>query len=136
MSEPTNDVNSVLYKFYLSLLVSLPVINCPNGCFHNGDCVGSVCFCYRGWTGEDCSKFHCEDLHGCSGSGECVGPNVCLCYAGFMVGLYTDMKLSESPSQKRHFLLLVSVNHHAYHQRFKTQSEELERKRVFRLNPA
>lgn len=70
-----------------TFLFLYPVMSCPNSCFHNGDCVGSVCFCYHGWTGEDCSKFHCEDLHGCSGSGECVGPNVCKCYAGFKVSL-------------------------------------------------
>ena len=96
-------MGNVEVAYSVSLFISIPVMSCPNGCFHNGDCVGSVCFCYRGWTGEDCSKFHCEDLHGCSGSGECVGPNVCKCYAGFKVGLLTDMKFSESPSQKHRF---------------------------------
>ena len=49
--------------------------------------MGAVCFCYPGWTGEDCSKFHCHDLHNCSGNGECMGPNVCKCYPGYLVGL-------------------------------------------------
>lgn len=49
--------------------------------------MGAVCFCYQGWTGEDCSKFHCHDLHNCSGIGECMGPNVCKCYPGYLVGL-------------------------------------------------
>ncbi|XP_078343101.1 uncharacterized protein LOC144628871 isoform X1 [Oculina patagonica] len=60
------------------------VIRCPNGCFHNGDCVGATCFCYRGWTGHDCSQFHCNDVHNCSGNGQCVGPNVCKCTPGFI----------------------------------------------------
>lgn len=49
--------------------------------------MGAVCFCYPGWTGEDCSKFHCHDLQNCSGNGECMGPNVCKCYPGYLVGL-------------------------------------------------
>ena len=69
------------------LLLLFSVVHCPNGCFHHGECVGAVCFCYPGWTGEDCSKFHCHDLHNCSGNGECMGPNVCKCYPGYLVGL-------------------------------------------------
>ncbi|KAL9982165.1 hypothetical protein ACROYT_G010976 [Oculina patagonica] len=64
--------------------VRRPVIHCPNACYHNGECVGAICHCYRGWTGEDCSQFHCPDLHDCSERGECVGPNVCKCYPGFL----------------------------------------------------
>ncbi|XP_022808829.1 uncharacterized protein LOC111345812 [Stylophora pistillata] len=64
--------------------VRRPVIHCPNSCFHNGDCIGAICFCYPGWTGEDCSKFDCHDLHDCSGNGECMGPNVCKCYPGYL----------------------------------------------------
>ena len=67
------------------LYFSLVVIHCPNSCFHNGDCIGATCFCYPGWTGEDCSKFHCHDLHNCSGNGECMGPNACKCYPGYLV---------------------------------------------------
>ncbi|XP_022801512.1 uncharacterized protein LOC111339184 [Stylophora pistillata] len=64
--------------------VRRPVIHCPNSCFHNGDCIGATCFCYPGWTGEDCSKFDCHNLHNCSGNGECMGPNVCKCYPGYL----------------------------------------------------
>ena len=66
---------------------SFSVIRCPNGCFHNGDCVGATCFCYRGWTGRDCSQYHCNDVHNCSGNGQCVGPNVCKCMPGFLVSV-------------------------------------------------
>jgi hypothetical protein len=70
--------------FYKSIVYGMfLVIRCPNGCFHNGDCIGSTCFCYRGWTGEACSKHHCRDVHDCSGFGACVGPNVCKCISGF-----------------------------------------------------
>ena len=59
-----------------------------NGCFHNGDCVGATCFCYRGWTGRDCSKYHCNNMHNCSGNGRCVGPNVCKCSPGYLVRMH------------------------------------------------
>ncbi|XP_068732633.1 uncharacterized protein [Montipora capricornis] len=59
------------------------VNRCPNSCFHNGDCVGATCFCRRGWTGEDCSQFHCRDVHNCSRRGECLGPNLCKCQRGY-----------------------------------------------------
>ena len=74
-------------SWLLRIFSLFSVFHCPNGCFHNGECVGAVCFCYQGWTGEDCSKFHCHDLHNCSGNGECMGPNVCKCYPGYLVGL-------------------------------------------------
>ena len=77
----------ILLLLLLLLLLLFSVVHCPNGCFHHGECVGAVCFCYPGWTGEDCSKFHCHDLHNCSGNGECMGPNVCKCYPGYLVGL-------------------------------------------------
>ncbi|XP_048576746.1 uncharacterized protein LOC5510655 isoform X3 [Nematostella vectensis] len=73
--------NQSLYPFGCSRSA---VVRCPNGCFHNGDCIGSTCFCYRGWTGHDCSQFHCRDVHECSGFGTCVGPNVCKCMTGFL----------------------------------------------------
>ena len=74
-------------SWLLRIFSLFSVFHCPNGCFHNGECVGAVCFCYQGWTGEDCSKFHCHDLHNCSGNGECMGPNVCKCYPGYLVRL-------------------------------------------------
>lgn len=67
-----------------TVCVRRPVVHCPKGCFHNGACIGAICFCYPGWTGEDCSQFHCHDLHNCSGNGQCMGPNVCKCYPGYL----------------------------------------------------
>ena len=72
----------------------MTVIRCPNNCFHNGDCVGTTCFCYKGWTGHDCSNFTCRDVRDCSGRGECVGPNVCRCLPGLMVLKYYDCNSS------------------------------------------
>ncbi|PFX25774.1 Tenascin-X [Stylophora pistillata] len=70
-----------LYPF---VCTKTAVIRCPNGCFHKGDCVVATCFCYRGWTGQDCSQYHCNDVHNCSGNGECLGPNICKCKPGFL----------------------------------------------------
>lgn len=76
------DVRGFMQIINFSFRILL-VIRCPNGCFHNGDCIGSTCFCYRGWTGEDCSKPHCRDVHNCSDFGECIGPNTCKCRWSF-----------------------------------------------------
>ena len=87
------------------------VVHCPNGCFHHGECVGAVCFCYQGWTGEDCSKFHCHDLHNCSGNGKCMGPNVCKCYPGYLVGLLLLHGNSKRTDSKL-LMLEISISCH------------------------
>ena len=78
-----------IYIFHMFSAVFL-VIRCPNSCFHNGVCFGASCVCHRGWTGADCSQFHCNDIHNCSGNGQCVGPNVCKCLPGFLVSLFSN----------------------------------------------
>ncbi|XP_028408108.1 uncharacterized protein LOC114530701 [Dendronephthya gigantea] len=71
-------------SLYPYICTQAAVTHCPNGCFHNGDCVGTTCFCYRGWTGRDCSQFHCNEANNCSGNGLCIGPNACKCSVGFL----------------------------------------------------
>ncbi|MCO6436693.1 MAG: hypothetical protein J5J06_06350 [Phycisphaerae bacterium] len=53
------------------------------GCEH-GVCsaFGGLCFCDRGWEGEDCDEFHCRDVRNCN-HGKCVGPNTCRCDSGW-----------------------------------------------------
>jgi hypothetical protein len=41
-----------------------------------------LCFCERGWEGEECDEFHCRDIRTCN-NGTCVGPNTCRCNAGW-----------------------------------------------------
>ena len=59
------------------------VVLCKNNCFLNGICFGTFCLCDAGWTGEDCSIFHCDDVNNCFGNGVCVGPNQCRCNPGW-----------------------------------------------------
>ena len=42
-----------------------------------------LCSIYRGWTGDDCSRYHCDDVDRCSGHGTCVGANQCQCSPGW-----------------------------------------------------
>ncbi|KAK3389777.1 phytase [Podospora didyma] len=39
------------------------------------------CACFWGFTGTNCQQFTCSD--NCSGHGQCVGPDVCACDAGW-----------------------------------------------------
>ena len=63
--------------------------DCPNGCSLHGSCDRQTlsCLCNRGWSGDDCSEFHCNDVNSCSGYGYCVGPNQCRCRVGWRVSV-------------------------------------------------
>eukprot|EP00118_Oscarella_pearsei_P003217 m.13434 g.13434 ORF g.13434 m.13434 type:complete len:5185 (+) comp24805_c0_seq1:361-15915(+) len=62
-----------------------PADECPNACSQHGQCDSATrtCSCFKGWRGEDCSDFHCNDVNDCSGYGTCVGPNQCRCRVGW-----------------------------------------------------
>lgn len=53
------------------------------GCEH-GLCssFGGLCFCHKGWEGEDCDEPHCKDVQNCN-FGFCIGPNICRCKEGW-----------------------------------------------------
>jgi len=55
-----------------------------NNCSSHGVCVADgVCLCDWGYSGLDCSTFHCDDVNNCSGHGTCEGPNICDCEPGY-----------------------------------------------------
>ncbi|KAF3036006.1 hypothetical protein E8E11_004406 [Didymella keratinophila] len=50
-------------------------------CSENGFLSNSMCSCFAGFTGTDCSQITCQN--NCSSNGSCDGPNVCKCEAGW-----------------------------------------------------
>ncbi|XP_006826010.1 uncharacterized protein LOC102805966 [Saccoglossus kowalevskii] len=71
-------------KHPFAVVCKIPTADtCPSICSHNGICVDDICLCLGGWTGDDCSSFHCRDVNECSGHGTCVGPNTCKCINGW-----------------------------------------------------
>ncbi|XP_065830968.1 uncharacterized protein [Oscarella lobularis] len=67
------------------LCSKLPADECPNACSRHGQCdrATRTCSCFKGWHGEDCNDFHCNDVNDCSVYGTCVGPNQCRCRVGW-----------------------------------------------------
>ncbi|VDN01394.1 unnamed protein product [Thelazia callipaeda] len=60
------------------------VDNCTwRGCNNHGLCVGGQCICESGWTDPFCSSALCDELNDCSGSGNCIRPQVCECFHGY-----------------------------------------------------
>lgn len=63
---------------------------CPLECSHKGKCIGNVCYCDQGWTGEACEVHMIQDNSAfCMDSGvECSGKGICnngkcFCNPGF-----------------------------------------------------
>ena len=67
------------------ICVILTVTGCPNSCFQQGTCVGGKCVCDKGWKGNSCEQYTCEELNNCGFGGYCAGPNICRCYQGWRV---------------------------------------------------
>lgn len=70
---------------------------CPLDCSNRGGCIGNVCYCQKGWSGEACeihtiqdnSKF-CDNMGlECSGNGICDNGK-CFCNYGFS-GVYCEI---------------------------------------------
>ncbi|KAI8487041.1 hypothetical protein Bbelb_353010, partial [Branchiostoma belcheri] len=77
-------VQGVSCNSFFPYICKRPVVDdCPNYCSHHGRCEGETCICGRGWEGEDCSKFTCNDRNSCGEFGTCVGPNICRCRNGW-----------------------------------------------------
>ncbi|KAI7747342.1 hypothetical protein M8C21_019370, partial [Ambrosia artemisiifolia] len=54
---------------------------CPNSCNSNGDCVGGICHCFIGFSGDDCNERSCPS--NCSGNGKCLKNGICECANGY-----------------------------------------------------
>ncbi|CAL8329160.1 unnamed protein product [Lota lota] len=56
------------------------IMECPQNCHGNGDCLSGTCHCFPGFLGPDCSRASCPLL--CSGNGQ-YSRGRCQCYSGW-----------------------------------------------------
>ncbi|CAL8333020.1 unnamed protein product [Merluccius merluccius] len=56
------------------------IMECPQNCHGNGDCLSGTCHCFPGFLGPDCSRAACPLL--CSGNGQ-YSRGRCQCYSGW-----------------------------------------------------
>ncbi|XP_061889266.1 teneurin-3 isoform X4 [Entelurus aequoreus] len=56
------------------------IMECPQNCHGNGDCLSGICHCFPGFLGPDCSRASCPVL--CSGNGQ-YSRGRCQCYSGW-----------------------------------------------------
>uniref|UniRef100_A0A3P8VNY4 Teneurin transmembrane protein 3 n=1 Tax=Cynoglossus semilaevis TaxID=244447 RepID=A0A3P8VNY4_CYNSE len=56
------------------------IMECPQNCHGNGDCLSGICHCFPGFLGPDCSRAACPVL--CSGNGQ-YSRGRCQCYSGW-----------------------------------------------------
>jgi len=59
----------------------LRVGTCPNNCNSQGTCADSVCTCFEGWSGPDCSVSHCPN--NCTFNGVCLELDSSAFFAGY-----------------------------------------------------
>lgn len=51
-----NNVGFVSLSFSLSFSQSESIMECPQNCHGNGDCLSGICHCFPGFLGPDCSR--------------------------------------------------------------------------------
>uniref|UniRef100_A0A8D3APN0 Teneurin-3 n=1 Tax=Scophthalmus maximus TaxID=52904 RepID=A0A8D3APN0_SCOMX len=56
------------------------IMECPQNCHGNGDCLSGICHCFPGFLGPDCSRAACPVL--CSSNGQ-YSRGRCQCYSGW-----------------------------------------------------
>ncbi|KAF7213196.1 transcript variant X7 [Nothobranchius furzeri] len=61
-------------------IITGSIMECPQNCHGNGDCLSGVCQCFPGFLGPECSRASCPVL--CSGNGQ-YSRGRCQCYSGW-----------------------------------------------------
>nr|XP_054607704.1 teneurin-3 isoform X3 [Nothobranchius furzeri] len=61
-------------------IITASIMECPQNCHGNGDCLSGVCQCFPGFLGPECSRASCPVL--CSGNGQ-YSRGRCQCYSGW-----------------------------------------------------
>ncbi|XP_077381395.1 teneurin-3 isoform X10 [Festucalex cinctus] len=74
-----NDGRSTEQVSYNTIFIE-SIMECPQNCHGNGDCLLGICHCFPGFLGPDCSRASCPVL--CSGNGQYYLGR-CQCYSGW-----------------------------------------------------
>lgn len=74
-----NDGRNTEQVSYNTIIIE-SIMECPQNCHGNGDCLSGVCHCFPGFLGPDCSRAACPVL--CSGNGQ-YSRGRCQCYSGW-----------------------------------------------------
>ncbi|XP_030284287.1 teneurin-3 isoform X2 [Sparus aurata] len=74
-----NDGRSTEQVSYNTIVIE-SIMECPQNCHGNGDCLSGICHCFPGFLGLDCSRAACPVL--CSGNGQ-YSRGRCQCYSGW-----------------------------------------------------
>uniref|UniRef100_A0A3Q3G231 Teneurin transmembrane protein 3 n=1 Tax=Labrus bergylta TaxID=56723 RepID=A0A3Q3G231_9LABR len=74
-----NDGRNTEQVSYNTIVIE-SIMECPQNCHGNGDCLSGVCHCFPGFLGPDCSRASCPVL--CSGNGQ-YSRGRCQCYSGW-----------------------------------------------------
>ncbi|XP_077576103.1 teneurin-3 isoform X2 [Stigmatopora nigra] len=74
-----NDGRNTEQVSYNTLAIE-SVMECPQSCHGNGDCLSGICHCFPGFLGPDCSRSYCPVL--CGGNGQ-YSRGRCQCYSGW-----------------------------------------------------
>ncbi|XP_078138884.1 teneurin-3 isoform X1 [Centroberyx gerrardi] len=74
-----NDGRNTEQVSYNTIIIE-SIMECPQNCHGNGDCLSGTCHCFPGFLGPDCSRAACPVL--CSGNGQ-YSRGRCQCYSGW-----------------------------------------------------
>ncbi|GLD75352.1 teneurin-3-like protein [Lates japonicus] len=74
-----NDGRNTEQVSYNTIVIE-SIMECPQNCHGNGDCLSGICHCFPGFLGPDCSRAACPVL--CSGNGQ-YSRGRCQCYSGW-----------------------------------------------------
>uniref|UniRef100_A0A665W0B6 Teneurin transmembrane protein 3 n=1 Tax=Echeneis naucrates TaxID=173247 RepID=A0A665W0B6_ECHNA len=74
-----NDGRNTEQVSYNTIIID-SIMECPQNCHGNGDCLSGICHCFPGFLGPDCSRAACPVL--CSGNGQ-YSRGRCQCYSGW-----------------------------------------------------
>ncbi|KAM7009482.1 teneurin-3 isoform 1-T1 [Tautogolabrus adspersus] len=74
-----NDGRNTEQVSYNTIVIE-SIMECPQNCHGNRDCLSGVCHCFPGFLGPDCSRASCPVL--CSGNGQ-YSRGRCQCYSGW-----------------------------------------------------